>query len=98
MDENWKTSVKKRRLFSTKGYKRGGHVEGETSKARLDKMSRGGGKWIQGAHLKKGAFTAQADKADKSVHEYAEEKKNASGKTGKRARLALTFEKMAHKK
>jgi hypothetical protein len=55
-------------------------------------------KWIQKAHLKKGAFTAQADKAGKSVHEYAEEKKDAPGTTGKRARLALTFEGMRHKK
>ena len=54
--------------------------------------------WIQGAHLKKGAFTAQADKAGKSVHEYAEEEKDAGGTTGKRARLALTFEGMAHKR
>jgi len=55
-------------------------------------------KWIQKAHLKKGAFTAQADKAGKSVHVYAEEKKSAPGVTGKRARLTLTFENMHAKK
>lgn len=55
-------------------------------------------KWIQKAHLKKGAFTAQAERAGKSVHEYAEEKKDAGGTTGRRARLALTFEKMGHKR
>lgn len=57
-----------------------------------------GDHFIQGIHLKKGAFTAQAKRAGKSVHQFAEEKKNAGGKTGKRARLALTFEKMAHKR
>lgn len=51
--------------------------------------------WIQKAHLKKGAFTAQAEKAGKSVQEYAEEKKSAPGVLGKRARLAATFKKMA---
>lgn len=51
-------------------------------------------KWIGKMHMKKGAFTKQADRAGKSVHEMAEEKKDAPGKTGKRARLALTFEKM----
>jgi hypothetical protein len=44
-----------------------------------------------------GAFTASVDRAGKSVHEYAEEKKHASGTLGKRARLALTFEGV-HKK
>lgn len=57
-----------------------------------------GDHFIQGMHLKKGAFTAQAKRAGKTVHAYAEEKKHASGKTGRRARLALTFEKMAHKR
>ena len=55
-------------------------------------------KWIQKANLKEGAFTKKANKAGESVHSYAEEKKDASGKTGKQARLALTFEKMAKKK
>lgn len=54
-------------------------------------------KWIQKAHLKKGAFTAQANRAGKSVHQFAEEHKHDSGTTGKRARLALTFQKMARK-
>jgi hypothetical protein len=52
-------------------------------------------KWIQKAHLNEGAFTAQANKAGKTVQQYAEEMKNAPGTTGKRARLALTFEAMA---
>lgn len=79
------------------GRKHGGKVGGKKTKERADKMARGGSKWIQKAHLKKGAFTAQAKRAGKSVHEYAEKEKNAPGKTGKRARLALTFQKMAHK-
>lgn len=55
-------------------------------------------KWIQDMELKKGAFTKQAKAAGKSVAEYAQEKKGAKGKTGKRARLALAFRKMAKKK
>lgn len=53
--------------------------------------------WIAGAVKKPGAFTAAAKRAGKSVHEEAEEKQGAGGKLGKRARLALTFEKMAKK-
>lgn len=55
-------------------------------------------KWIQGADLKTGSFTKEAKHAGKSVHEFAEEKEHASGKVGKRARLALTFESMRHRK
>lgn len=55
-------------------------------------------KWIQKAHLKKGAFTKKADAAGESVHEHAEKEKHAPGKTGKEARLALAFEKMAHRR
>lgn len=52
-------------------------------------------KWIQDMHMDKGSFTKQAKSAGKTVSEFAQEKKNAPGKTGKRARLALTFKKMA---
>lgn len=55
-------------------------------------------RWIKGAKLKKGAFTKEADAAGESVHEMAEAHKDDSGTTGKRARLALTFEGMAHKR
>lgn len=55
-------------------------------------------KWIQKAHLKEGAFTKQAEAAGKTVHEMAEAHKDDPGTTGKRARLALTFEGMAHKR
>lgn len=39
----------------------------------------------------KGVFRAAAHKAGMSTHAYAEKEKGASGKTGKRARLALAF-------
>ena len=55
-------------------------------------------KWIKGAVKHPGAFTDEAQKAGKSVHEYAEEKKGAGGTVGRRARLALTFEAMNHQK
>lgn len=41
-----------------------------------------------------GAESAAAKRAGKSTHAYAESKKNAPGIAGKRARLALIFEKM----
>ncbi len=51
-------------------------------------------KWISKAIKKPGSFTKQAEAAGKGVQEYAHEKEHASGKTGKRARLALTLAKM----
>ena len=54
--------------------------------------------WIQGAVKHPGSFTRTAKKAGKSVHEEAEDEKHASGTLGRRARLALTFEKMRRKK
>jgi hypothetical protein len=53
--------------------------------------------WIKAAIKHPGAFTASASKAGKSVHEYAEEKKHASGTLGRRARLALTLGKIRKK-
>ena len=50
--------------------------------------------WIEKANLKEGAFTKKAKKAGKGVQEYAAEKADAPGKTGKQARLAQTFAKM----
>ncbi len=41
-----------------------------------------------------GAFRNAAKRAGKTTHEYAEEKKNAGGTIGKRARLALVFDKI----
>ena len=51
-------------------------------------------KWIQKAIKKPGSFSKAAKKAGKSTMEYAEEKKHAKGKIGRRARLALTLSKM----
>jgi len=57
--------------------------------------------WIQAAHIKKGAFTAKADKAGKSVAAEASSVlapgSKASAKTKKQAVLAKTFSKMAKK-
>lgn len=55
-------------------------------------------KFIQEMHMKKGAFTKMAKAAGESVGEYAEEKKHAKGKVGRRARLALTLRKLAKKR
>jgi hypothetical protein len=46
-------------------------------------------------HMKKGALTAQAKKAGESPMEFASEHEHAPGKTGKRARLALTLRGLA---
>jgi hypothetical protein len=54
--------------------------------------------WISGAISKPGTFTAAADKAGKSVAEYAQEKQHAPGKLGQRARLALTLRKIGKAK
>ncbi len=45
-----------------------------------------------------GVFSAAAQRHGETTHEYAEQEKGASGKLGRRARLALTFEGMRKKK
>ena len=61
-------------------------------------------RWMQGAadsikaHGTKGVFKAAAARHGESTHQFAEEKKHASGVTGKRARLALAFGKANHHK
>lgn len=69
-------------------------------KSRAESIKKAAGDhWIAGAVKHPGSFTKTAKKAGKSVHEEAEDKKHASGKTGRRARLALAFEKIAkHRK
>lgn len=52
--------------------------------------------WIKGAIKHPGAFKAQAQRAGESTRAFAEEHKGDSGKTGKRARLALTLMSMGH--
>jgi hypothetical protein len=60
------------------------------------------GRWMQkaAASIKakgtKGVFKASAARHGMSTHAYAEKEKHASGKVGKRARLALAFEKAKH--
>jgi hypothetical protein len=39
----------------------------------------------------KGTFSAAAERAGQSTRDFAEEKKHAAGKTGKRARMALMY-------
>jgi len=50
--------------------------------------------WIAGAIKKPGSFSSAAKKAGKSTAEYADEKSGASGKLGRRARLAQTLMSM----
>jgi len=58
---------------------------------RLDKRARGGRKFIAGAIKKPGALTASASKAGMSPMAFAEKHKHDSGKTGQRARFAITL-------
>ena len=44
----------------------------------------------------KGKFSGAAARAGKSTAAYAEQKKDAPGKTGRRARMALMFMKARH--
>ena len=49
-------------------------------------------KWIQKATAHShGQFRAKAERAGESTHQFAEEHKGGSGKTGKQARLALAL-------
>lgn len=52
--------------------------------------------WIKGAIKHPGSFRKAAKKHGVSTRTYAEEHKGDSGKTGKRARLALTLMGMHH--
>jgi len=65
-------------------------------------MARAKSRWIQGAKLKKGAFTKKAKAAGMGVQAYANQvlKKGskASTKTKIQARLAKTFEGMAKRR
>lgn len=53
--------------------------------------------WVKGAIKHPGAFKAQAERAGESTREFAQEHKHDSGKTGQRARLAITLMGMSHK-
>jgi hypothetical protein len=54
-------------------------------------------RWIQGAIEHRGALTAKAKKAGKSVAAYATAHQHDSGTTGKQARLAKTLAKISKK-
>lgn len=58
-------------------------------------MASGGGtgNWMQSAVKHPGALRTAAHRAGMSSKEYAEAHKNDSGTTGRRARLALTFDR-----
>lgn len=58
-------------------------------------MASGGGTgdWMKSAVKHPGALRTAAHRAGMSSAEYAESHKNAPGKTGQRARLALTFDR-----
>jgi hypothetical protein len=49
------------------------------------------GNWIKSAIKKPGAMTAAADKEGVTNPQYEQEHKGDSGKSGKRARLAITL-------
>jgi hypothetical protein len=59
-------------------------------------------KWMQAESEReehagtKGVFKKAASRAGESTREYAEEKKHAPGKTGRRARIALAFMSANH--
>jgi hypothetical protein len=57
----------------------------------FNKGGMAGGKWIQKAIKRPGAFTAKAKAAGKSVAAFAKEKAGAPGRLGKQARLAQTL-------
>jgi hypothetical protein len=57
-------------------------------------MRHDGKQWISSAIQQPGSFTKQAKAAGKSVGAFAQEHKGDSGKTGKRARLAITLRKL----
>lgn len=72
------------------------------SKDTPKNMANGGkaedGKWMQKAFANShGQFKAKAKKAGVSTKEFAEKKKDAGGKTGKQANLALHGMKAVHK-
>lgn len=54
--------------------------------------------WIQGAIKRPGAFRAKAKAAGMSTRAYAQKMKNAKGRTGRQARLALTLMGMSKKR
>lgn len=56
-------------------------------------MANGNGNWMSGAVSSPGSFSRSAAKAGESTMQYARQKREAPGLLGKRARLAITFNK-----
>jgi hypothetical protein len=54
--------------------------------------------WIERAIKRPEAFKTEARRAGETTAEFASEREDATGKTGKRARLAETLLKMRKKK
>jgi hypothetical protein len=54
--------------------------------------------WIEKAFKRPGSFKAQARRAGESTAEFASEREDAPGKTGRRARLAELLLKMRKEK
>jgi hypothetical protein len=52
-------------------------------------------KWMAGAVKRPGAFGAKAKSAGMSTQAYARKMQHAKGRTGKQARLAMTFAEIA---
>jgi hypothetical protein len=61
-------------------------------------MAKKKNRWIAALKMDEGAFSAKAKGAGKSTQQYASEKKGASGRLGKQARLALVFAKLRKKR
>lgn len=55
-------------------------------------------KWISGAIRRPGALTRKAKKAGMSPMEFARKHAEATGRTGRQARLALTLRRLGRKK
>jgi hypothetical protein len=67
------------------------HSVSEREKSEIEGRKHGGRKWIAGAIKHPGALTASAKKSGMSPMAFASKHKHDSGKTGQRARLAMTL-------
>lgn len=54
-------------------------------------------KWIEHAHLDKGALSSKAKSAGESTQSFAKKHKSSPGKLGKQSRLAQTLSKLRRK-
>jgi len=52
------------------------------------------GKWIAGIKMKRGSLTAAAKRAGMATMAFARAKRHAKGTLGRRARLALTLQRL----